>query len=133
MRTGYSTRSFSLTLVRHPFTVLNQAINDKRWFEGVTLSVVYLERQGIRKLREYFESKDVPAEAILRNLRLGRASQLLESFAINDQPIHAKIGQVNAFRNKVVHEIREPDVIDAKEAKATIERAIECLRALGVS
>jgi len=69
----------------------------------------------------------------LENLRLKKMMSILEGFGIITQPIHSLMGEVVTERNKIVHELRNPDEINEEEARKTIEKAIQCLKGLGVS
>jgi len=47
-------------LLRSPLKFLEDAIEQKRFLEGVIVSVMYFERICLDKLKGYFEEKKVP-------------------------------------------------------------------------
>ena len=126
--------SVDAILVRTPLRFLSDAIAARRFLEGVVVSVIYFERFGIDRLKEYFNSKNVPLDALkVESLRLQIIMRMLEGFSIIDHHIHSLMGEVCQYRNTIVHELRHPDAIDENKVKATIEKAIECLKALGAT
>lgn len=56
--------SFSIDafLVRGPIKFLIDELKEKRFLEGVVVSVTYFERFGLEKLSDYFKSKGIPVE-----------------------------------------------------------------------
>ena len=130
------TTSFSVDaiLVRSPLKFLSDTINEKRFLEGVVVSVMYFERFGVDRLKEYFKSKGIPLEPMkIENLRLPAIMRMLEGFGIISDSIHSLMGEVRKERNYIVHKLRHPDAIDENKARKTIEKAIECLKALGAT
>jgi len=130
------TTSYSIDaiFVRSPIKYLTDTIKEKRFLEGLIVSVMYFERFGIEKLQEYFKSKNVPLEPMkVEDLRLPLILRMLEGFGIISQPTHSLMGEVCKERNNIVHKLKHPDAIDENRAKKAIEKAIECLKALGVS
>jgi hypothetical protein len=128
--------SFSVDaiLVRSPITFLRNEIAQRRFLEGVVVSVMYFERFGIDKLEDYFKHKNVPSTPITTpSLNLQKILRMLEGFDIIDPRIHSLMGEVCKVRNEIVHKLRNPDAINEEQAKETIEKAIECLKALGCS
>lgn len=122
------------TVLRNPIKFLNDKTKEKRYFEGVIASVMYFERFGIERLKEYFKSKDVPLEPIkIENLRISTIMRMLEGFGIISHRIHCLMGEVNKERNDIVHKLRHPDALDEEKARKAIKKAIECLQALGVT
>ena len=126
--------SVSVILVRSPFRALKEAIENKRWFEGITMSAVFIERFATDKLMEYFHSKQVPMKP-KRIARLGYTGviNLLLDFEIIDNFVHSKMVDVRKERNRVLHEEKRPDAIDPEKATIIMEKAMECLKALGVA
>lgn len=130
------TMSYSVDaiLVRSPLKFLSDEIKDKRFLEGVVVSVMYFERFGIDRLKGYFKSKDIPLEPMkIEKLQLPAIMRMLEGFGIINHRIHSLMGEVCKERNHIVHELRHPDAIDENNARRTIEKAIECLKALGAT
>lgn len=126
--------SVDTILVRSPLRFLSDAIKGKRFLEGVVVSVMYFERFGVDRLKEYFKSKDIPLEPMeIEDLRLKTILRMLEGFGIIDQPTHSSMGEVRRERNDIVHKLRHPDAIDEGKARKTIEKAMECLKALGAT
>lgn len=124
-------QAVDIIVVRPAKEVLREAIEKGNWFEGVALSTVYLEEEAIRRVRIYLGRKRVKRPyAFLEGLRLARASRILEKLDIIDHKTHSLIGEINAYRNKIVHQERTPDVINPDEAKDIIEKALECLDAI---
>lgn len=121
-------------LVRSPIRFLLEEIAQKRFLEGVIVSVMYFERFGSDRLEDYFKSKNVPSAPInIQRLKLQTIMKMLEGFSLIDQGTHCKMGDVCKVRNDVVHKLRDPELIDEHKAKEAIEKAIECLKALGCS
>lgn len=122
--------SIEVIEARNPEQVLREAIRKGNWFEGVALSTVYLEEATFYRLRNYLASKRVRARPFLYRMNLSRMARILEELRIIDHKTHSLIGEVNAYRNKLVHEIRTPDAIKPDEAKDIIEKALKCLEAI---
>jgi len=124
----------SVVFVRGPFRALKEAIEHKRWFEGITMSGVFIERFAADKLKEYFHSKQVPMKP-KRIARLGYLGviDLLLDFGIIDNSVHSKMVNVRRERNRVLHEEKHPDTIGPEKATIIIEKAMECLKVLGVT
>ena len=131
LRVGYSV---DVILVRSPLKYLQDMIAQDRLLEGVVVSVMYFERFGIERLKEYFKSKSIPIEPLkIEGLRLPVIMRMLEGFGIITQRIHSLMGEVCKERNEIAHKLKHPDAIDKTKTKKTIEKAIECLKALGLS
>ena len=109
---------------------MREAIRIGNWFEGVALSTVYLEWATFYRLRNYLASKRVRAKPFLKRMNLFRLAQILEELRLIDHKTHSLIGEVNRYRNKMVHEDRTPDTIKPDEAKDIIEKALKCLEAI---
>jgi len=121
-------------LVRSPLKFLSDAIAQKRFLEGVIVSVMYFERFGLRRIKEYFESKSIPLKPMeIENLRLSTILLMLKGFQIISPKIHDLMGEVCKERNHIVHKMQHPDAIEETKARKTIEKAIECLKALGAT
>jgi protein tyrosine phosphatase len=125
--------SVDAIFVRSPLKFLNDAIVNQRHYEGVVVSVTYLERYGIDKLKKYFKTQGVPLEPMgLERLTFDKMTRMLEGFGIIDHHTHSQMNEVNVERNKIVQELRHPDALDKNEAEKTINKAISCLKALGI-
>ena len=123
-----------IIVVRPADTVLKEAIEKGNWFEGVALSTVYLESSTIARLRRYLKKKGIKRpHPLLEGLRLWKASRILEKLNIIDHKTGSLIGEINKYRNNIVHKSRTPDVIEPDEAKDKIEKALECLEAIAHS
>lgn len=119
-------------LLRSPLKFLYDTIEAERFLEGVIVAVMYFERFGKDKLKQYFKSKEIPLEPLkINNLRVKRVWELLEGFDIITHDTHSLMGEVCKQRNDIVHKLRHPDEIDEEKAKIAIEKAIKCLKALG--
>ena len=118
------------SLVGAPIKILRNSIKNEEWFKGIILSTVLLEVIGQLKLRARFEGKIKPQ----RFERLGLEQIIMFLFAseLIDQSTYTKMMEVRRMRNKLVHRLGEGLTLDPKEAKATINKAIECLKALGL-
>ncbi|MGB8781018.1 MAG: hypothetical protein WCD81_10275 [Candidatus Bathyarchaeia archaeon] len=126
--------SADVILVRSPLRFLGDIIAQKRFLEGVVVSVMYFERFGTSKLQEYFKSKGIRLEPMkLQNMHLSKIMAMLEGFDLIDHRTHSLMGEVCKERNEIVHELSHPDAINEDKAKETIEKAIECLKALGAN
>ena len=128
--------SFSIDafLVRGPIKFLEDELKEKRFLEGVVVSVAYFERFGLEKLKGYFKSKGVPVEPLnLERLNIPAMTNMLERFGIIDNQTHSRMIEVNRVRNKIVHRLTHPDSINESETRIAIEQAIVCLKALGVT
>jgi hypothetical protein len=129
--------SLDSLLVRSPLKALREAIDNKRWFEGIAMSAVFLEYLGIDKLMEYLRQKQIPIKRErFQKFSLEMITDLLFDFEIIDNSIHSKMVEVRKERNKIIHPHEDhphPDKIDPNKARATIEKAIECLVALGIT
>lgn len=126
--------SVDVVLVRSPIRFLRDEIAQRRFLEGVIVAVMYFERFGSDGLENYFKSKNVPTAPVnIQNLKVQTIVKMLEGFGVIDHRIHSLMGEVCKVRNDVVHKLRNPDTIDEAQTKEAIEKAIECLKALGCS
>ena len=126
--------SVDVILIRGPLHFLSDTITQGRFIEGVIVSVIYFERFGTSRLIDYFKSKGIPIEPMrLENIHLSKIIAMLEGFGLIDHRTHSLMGEVCKERNRIVHEITNPDTVDKSKAKETIEKAIECLKALRVA
>jgi len=116
-----------------PTDVLKKAIKEERWFEGVMLSTIYLEEYAYHRLRNFLASKRVRARPFLKHMNLSRIAQILEELRVIDHKTHSLIGEINKYRNKLVHEFRTPDAIKPNEAKQIIEKTLKCLELIVAS
>ena len=116
-------------VVRAPIKILTDSIKSEEWFKGIILSTVLLDIIGRWKLRDHFEGK-VKSQ---RFEHLGLEQIVMFLFASNliDHPTYTKMMEVRRMRNKVVHKLWAGLILDPKQAKATINKAIKCLKALG--
>ena len=115
---------------RRAEVVLKEAIDKGNWFEAVVLSSVYLESYAIDRLRKYLASKRVRGRPFLHRMNLARAARILEELRLIDQKTHSMIGDINAYRNKVVHEFRNPEVIKPDKAKQIVDQTLKCFEAI---
>lgn len=126
--------SIDVILVRNPLRFLTDEVAEGRLIEGLVVSVSYFEYFGAKKLEEYFQSKGIPVIPMkIKEMRVAKITALLEGFGLISHEIHSSMGEVCEERNKVVHKLSNPDTIDKSKAKEMIEKAIECLEALGLS
>lgn len=120
--------------VRSPLRFLDDTIIQNRFFEGVVVSVIYLQHFGAERLKEHFKSKGIPTGPMrIEKLGLPAIGEMLEGFGIIDHHTHCLIGEVNQERNQIVHQLLHPDAMDEAKAMTTIQKAIECLKALGMT
>jgi len=126
--------SVDVILIRGPLRFLSDSIAQGRFIEGVVMSVMYFERFGTSRLIDYFKSKGIPIEPMrLENIHLSKITAMLEGFGLIDHRTHSLMGEVCEARNRIVHKITNPDTVNKSKAKETIEKAIECLKALQVA
>jgi hypothetical protein len=122
-------------IIRSPITFLSRLIETdelNNLILGVVMTGFYLERTGLKCLKEYFAKNNIPYEHLYTDwFSFGSIYRWLLGFKIIDNKLNTKIGEVRKFRNKLLHKIDLPDLIDKKEARKIIETAIECLKALG--
>lgn len=124
--------SFDAVLVRGPIRYLNDTLSQNRLLEGTIVSVMFFERYGAEKLKEYFTSKGVPIEPLnIDKMKVSSIMRLLQGFSIIDCGTHGKICEVIKERNDIVHELDYPDSIDEQKLRNIIQKAIECLKTLG--
>jgi len=55
--------SVDAILIRNPIRFLTDTIKEKRFIEGVVVSVIYFERFGIIRLKHYFQVSRNPSRA----------------------------------------------------------------------
>jgi hypothetical protein len=121
-------------LVRGPIRFLMDELDQNRLLEGVIVSVMYFEYLGGERLKQYFSSKDVPLEPLrIDQLSVSKVMHLLRGFGVISNGAHSKICQVVSERNKIVHELQHPDSLDENRARSVINKAIECLKEMGVN
>lgn len=129
-----SVKPFKIVIVRPLDIILEEAIEKGNLFEGVVLSAVHLESSSIARLRRYLKKKGIKRpHPFLEGLSLWEASRILEKLDIIDQKTHSLIGDMNKYRNKVVHEFMTPDMIEPDKAKDIFKKAIECEKAIASS
>ena len=114
---------------RAPIKILKDSIKSEQWFRGIILSTVLLEAIGQWRLQVHFEGKIKPQ----RFERLGLEQIIMFLFAsgLIDYPTYTKMMEVRRMRNNIVHRLWKGLTLDPKQAKATINKAIKCLKALG--
>jgi len=127
-------KPLKIVIVRPLDIILEEAIEKGNLFEGVALSVVHLESSCIRRLRIYLKKKGIKRpHPFLERLSLRKASRILEKLGIIDPKTHSLIGEINEYRNKVIHEFMTPDMIEPDKAKDIFKKAIECMKAIANS
>jgi len=112
-----------------PIPALREAIEQKRWFYGVVMATAFFEVFGLELLKERFKGK-ISGDK-LKHLRLEQVIMFLYSSEIIDQLTYTKMMEVKDVRNKIVHDPFESQLED-DEANKLIEKAIDCLKALGL-
>ena len=114
---------------RAPIKILKDSIKNEEWFRGIILSTVLLEAIGQWRLQVHFKGKIKPQ----RFERLGLEQIIMFLFAsgIINHPTYTKMMEVRRMRNNIVHRRWKGLTLDPKPAKATINKAIKCLKALG--
>jgi len=121
-------------LVRGPVRFLIDELAQNRLLEGVIVSVMYFEYLGSERLKQYFRSKNVPLEPLnIDKLSVSKTMHLLQGFGLISNGTHSKICEVISERNKIVHELQHPDSLNEGKARSIINKAIECLREMGVN
>gem|GEM_PF-3754665 len=120
-----------IVIVRPLDIILEEAIEKGNLFEGVVLSAVHLEYSSIVRLRRYLKKKGIKRpHPFLEGLKLWEASRILEKLDIIDHKTNSLIGEINKYRNKVVHESLTPEMIEPDKAKDIFRKAIECEKAI---
>jgi hypothetical protein len=117
-------------LVFPPIRALEETIKHKEWFKGVVLSATYFEHFGLEKLKEKYRGMIDPQK--IENLSLEQIIMFLHISGLIDQPTYSRMIEVKNARNNLVHEPWANVVMTPEEAKKIIEKAIECLKFLGV-
>ena len=112
-----------------PIPTLREAIEQKRWFYGIVMATAFFEVFGLELLKEKFKGK-ISGDK-LEHLRLEQIILFLHSSEIIDQPTYTKMMEVKEVRNNITHNPFEVELKD-DEAKNLIEKAIDCLKALGL-
>lgn len=112
-----------------PIPTLRETIKQRKWFYGIVMATAFFEVFGLELLKAKFKGKI--SKDKLEHLRLEHIILLLYSSRIIDQPTYTKMMEVKEVRNKVVHDPFESELEDA-EAEKLIEKAIDCLKALGL-
>lgn len=110
--------------------VLKEAIQKGNWVEGIVLSKEYLENYLYYRLRNYLGSKRIRAYPFLKGMPLWKMAWILKELRVIDDKTYSLIREVNAYRNKMLHEYDLPEQIEPKEAKRIIEKAMECFEAI---
>ena len=111
-----------------PIPTLRKTIEQKQWFSGIVMASAFFEFWGLELLKE--KLKDKISGDKLEDLRLEEIILLLYSSEIIDQPTYAKMMEVKKVRNKIVHNPYE--LLELDEPESLIEKAIDCLKALGL-
>jgi len=111
-----------------PIPMLKETIEQKQWFSGVVMGTAFFEVWGLELLKEHFKGKI--SEDKLKDLRLEEIILLLYSSKIIDQPTYTKIMEVKEVRNKMVHDPYK--LLELDKPETLIEKAIDCLKALGL-
>lgn len=111
---------------RRAEVVLREALDNRRWFEGVVLSKVFLEDYAIDRLRKYLASKSVHPRPFLYRKRLVEVAEILRKLRIIDEKTYTIMREVNKYRNDLLYEHRSPDAIKPNEAKRIIEKTLKC-------
>lgn len=115
--------------ITSPIPTLREAIEQKSWFYGIVMATAFFEIFGLELLKDKFKNKI--SKDKLEHLRLEHIIMLLYSSKIIDQPTYTRMTEVKEVRNKIVHDPFESELED-DEAKNLIEKAIDCLKALGL-
>jgi hypothetical protein len=130
-----SSLSFSADaiIVRGPLKFLNDDLVQDRLLEGVIVSGMFLERYGVEMLKKYFSSKGIDDKPLkIDEMKVSQLMSILQGFGLITNETHSKIGEVLKERNRIIHKVIFPDTINEVKARATIQKAIECLKDLNV-
>jgi hypothetical protein len=74
-----------------------------------------LGRFDVERLEQFFSERNVPTKPLeLDRLTLDKIRQWLFGFELISDSISAKWGDIGNFRNEIVHELKNPDLIDKK-------------------
>ena len=122
----------SALIVFPPIRTLEETIKnlDKDWFKGVVLSATFFENFGAEKLKKKYHGRIDPKR--IENLPLEQIIMSLYISGLIDQPTYSKMIEVKRKRDGLVHTPWANVAMDPAEAKKLIEKAIECLKFLGV-
>jgi len=121
----------SALVVFPPIRSLKETIDHEEWYKGVVLSATYFEHFGLEKLKEKYRGVIDPQK--IENLSLEQIIMFLYISGLIDQPTYSKMIEVKNARNDLVHKPWEHVAMTPEDAKKLIEKAIECLKYLGVS
>jgi len=123
----------SALIVFPPIRTLEETIKnlDKDWFKGVVLSATYFEHFGVEKLKEKYRGMINPKK--IENLPLEQIIMFLCISGLINQPTYSKMIEVKNARNDLVHTPWANVAMAPADTKKLIEKAIECLKYLGVS
>lgn len=117
-----------------PVTDLKQAISRRAWFEGIVIATTYFEWLGIRKLKNYFESEGITIGSNrIERLNLGELIVFLYGCSIIDYDTYTKMFKVKHIRDDLVHQPEAKYELQDRDAERLIKKALECVKALGVS
>lgn len=119
-----------VVFVNKPRLYIAEALRNKDWFKGIVSSATFFEHFGLEKLRKHFKGKISPER--LDKLSLESIITLLFGCGIIDQPTYTRMIDVKDRRNDLVHKPWANVVINDKEGKMIIEKALKCLEAIGV-
>jgi len=116
--------------IKMPIPTLREAIEQKRWFFGIVMATAFFETFGLELLKEKFKNKI--SEDKLEHLGLEQIILFLHGSEIIDQPTYTKMMEVKQVRNQITHHPFDALLLlKDNEAKNLIEKAIDCLKALG--
>ena len=111
-----------------PIPTLRKAIEQEQWFSGIAMATAFFEFWGLELLKENFKGK-ISGDK-LEDLRLEEIILFLYSSEIIDESTYTKMMEVKKVRNKVVHNPYE--LLELDKPETLIEKAIDCLKALGL-
>jgi hypothetical protein len=120
-------------IVRGPLKFLNDDLVQDRLLEGVIVSGMFFERYGVEMLKKYFGSKGIDVKPLkIDEMKVSQIMSILQGFGLITNGTHSKICEVLKERNRIIHKVMFPDTINEVKARATIQKAIECLKDLNV-
>jgi protein tyrosine phosphatase len=108
-------------------------LSEDKLLEGIIVSGMFLERYGVEMLKKYFVSKGIDVKPLkIDEMKVSQVMSMLLGYSLITNKTHCKISEVLRERNRIIHKVMYPDLIDKDKVRDTIQKAIECLKDLNV-
>jgi hypothetical protein len=147
-KTAARVSSYAIASFIQPIDLLKEAIENKKWFEGLILSATFFELFGFITLKTYYEVKKgktyrTKIGELLKRMGLMNKILLLYLCDFIRPKTYDKMRRIVKERNNLVHRVRrinndfafetEISTEDKEKAIKLTAEAIECLKELGIS